>query len=141
MEIVLGVVITVLAGACNAVMDILSHKFKESIFYNKESYDEMFWNPAKSWRNKYKWNDEKFVAEPKFWGSTTFLVFTTDAWHLFQFFLFKLVFWLVVLSPSFSLLENNYLSKVLDFIILHSIFTFSFEICYSYIFRDNDTKV
>ena len=34
-----------------------------------------------SWKNKYK-EDEK---TPKFFGSTTFFVFLTDAWHLFKF--------------------------------------------------------
>jgi len=41
-----------------------------------------WFNPKISWKNKYKNNDPKQGA--KFFGSTTFLVWTTDAWHFFQ---------------------------------------------------------
>ena len=63
-----------LAAVCNAVMDVLAFKYKRSIF-NK--LDPDFWNPSRSWRNKYK--DQEEPKGPKFFGSTTFLVFTTDA--------------------------------------------------------------
>lgn len=38
-----------------------------------------WWNPNISWKNKYKNNDP--TQGPKFFGSTTFLVWLTDAWH------------------------------------------------------------
>jgi len=69
-----------LAAGCNAVMDVLNFKFKTSVF-NKLNPD--YWNPAKSWRNKYK--NKMAYQGPAFIGSTTFLSFLTDAWHLFQF--------------------------------------------------------
>lgn len=68
------------AAICNGVMDVLAFKFKTSIF---RKLNEDFWNPSKSWRNKYK---NKNVNEgPAFLGSTTVFSFVTDAWHLFQF--------------------------------------------------------
>lgn len=45
---------------------------------------DLFWNPAISWRNKYK-NGEPEQGR-KFPGSTTWLVWTTDAYHLTRFF-------------------------------------------------------
>lgn len=39
-----------------------------------------FWDPRVSWRNKYKQGDS--AAGPAYLGSTTFLVATTDAYHL-----------------------------------------------------------
>lgn len=39
-----------------------------------------FWNGKQSWSNKYKNRDIK--QGPAYFGSTTFLVFTTDAPHL-----------------------------------------------------------
>jgi hypothetical protein len=41
----------------------------------------LFWNPAVSWKNKYKNGDPE--QGEKFWGSTTIFVGFTDAWHLF----------------------------------------------------------
>jgi hypothetical protein len=69
-----------LAAVCNAVMDVLAFKFKTSVFKNM---NPNYWNPAKSWRNKYK--QKMPFKGPAFIGSTTFLSFLTDAWHLFQF--------------------------------------------------------
>lgn len=51
-----------------------------------DSWNQQFWDGRISWRNKYKNGDtwqfpEKL--EPKFWGSTTFLAWTTDSKHLF----------------------------------------------------------
>lgn len=70
----------ILAAICNATMDTLSFKYKKSIF---KEWNPDFWNPSRSWRNKYKNGMEEDGA--KFFGSTTFLVFITDGWHLFQF--------------------------------------------------------
>lgn len=42
-------------------------------------------NKANSWKNKYK--DD--LKTPKFFGSTTFLVFLTDFWHGMQFICFN----------------------------------------------------
>ncbi len=38
-------------------------------------------NPATSWRNKWA---EGSTTKPRFFGSSTFFVFVTDAWHFFQ---------------------------------------------------------
>jgi hypothetical protein len=47
--------------------------------------DQMWWNPQYSWKNKYK-NWDAGDKSPRFWGSTTFFVTFTDAWHSFQFY-------------------------------------------------------
>lgn len=60
-----------------AVIDTLSHHYFVSVF---NGLDRMFWNPEISWKNKYKEN----LRDPKFFGSTSFLVWTTDAFHLFK---------------------------------------------------------
>ena len=41
-----------------------------------------WWNPAESWKNKYKDRDPE--QGPAYFGSTTFLVWTTDAYHCFR---------------------------------------------------------
>ena len=51
-----------------------------------DSWNQQFWDGRISWRNKYKngatW-EPPLKLEPKFWGSTTFLAWTTDSKHLF----------------------------------------------------------
>lgn len=43
------------------------------------SVNDQFWNPEISWKNKWK-NGDKSQGE-KFFGSSSFLVWTADAWH------------------------------------------------------------
>ena len=78
--------LVLLAGLSNGVMDTLQFHYSKSIFRK----DSLFWNPAMSWKNKYKTSGGELLKPltPKFPGSTTFLVWTTDGWHLFQMIMF-----------------------------------------------------
>lgn len=62
-----------LAGAFDGIADGLDHHF------DKQDY---FWNPDLSSNNKYKNRDPK--QGRSFPGSTTWLVWTTDGWHLMR---------------------------------------------------------
>jgi hypothetical protein len=77
MEVVIAIAAAffLLSGVCKAITNTLDHHFDNSPF---DDFNPLFWNPRISWKNKYK-ND---MRTPKFWGSTTFLAWTTDAWHL-----------------------------------------------------------
>lgn len=79
----ISILLIFVAGASEAVMDKVQFHYKRSIFWNEDKYKQLFWDPEISWKNKYKAGS---TSEPKFWGSTTYFVFTTDAWHLFKFF-------------------------------------------------------
>ena len=72
-----------IGGICNAICDILASEalFNASI-YSDVAYNPKFWDFRVSWTNKYKNGDPKQGS--KFFGSTTFLVFLTDAWHLYK---------------------------------------------------------
>ena len=73
------------AGMANGITDTLQFHFPTSF---AAEYDAEFWNPDVSWRNKYAKDDQGALLmplKPRYFGSTTFLVFTTDAWHLFKF--------------------------------------------------------
>lgn len=78
---ILAVVFFVLPGVFEAVMDTLQFHFHDSIF---SRFNQKFWNPSISWMNKWKDGCKKFG--PKFFLSTTLLVFTTDGWHLMKWF-------------------------------------------------------
>jgi len=87
----IAVALLVLAGLANGLMDTLAFHFtKDNYLWRFKS--NWFGNPADTWVNKYKNYPED--QSPKYWGATTFLSFTTDAWHFFKFFqlqAFKLI--------------------------------------------------
>jgi hypothetical protein len=78
-----------LAGAANGVMDTLQFHFAQSMFANPARFDAPFWNPAQSWKNKYRDGDP--AQGPRFPLSTTAFVFLTDAWHLAKFLMLKCI--------------------------------------------------
>jgi hypothetical protein len=77
--VVLAAILLILSGIAKAVKDTIEFHFFESVFKN---LPEEYWNPYLSHLNKYKNLDPQQGA--RFFGSTTFLVWITDAWHLFQ---------------------------------------------------------
>lgn len=82
----IGIVLVIFSSICESVMDTLQFHYERSVFLKKQN--QKFWNPNISWKNKYK----KDLKTPKFIGSTTIFVFTTDAWHLYKFFRNLLIF-------------------------------------------------
>lgn len=77
---ILTAIFMLLFIACDAAQDAITHNFEKSIFRN---LNPKFFNPDVSWINKYK--DDNPLEGPKFFGSTTFLVWLTDFWHLLKF--------------------------------------------------------
>jgi len=77
-NIIVLITLPILVGLFEGLMDKIMFHYEKSIFCGFKN--QQFYNPYISWRNKYK--DD--LKTPKFYGSTTFLVFLTDAWHLFK---------------------------------------------------------
>lgn len=70
-----------LSGACEGVAETL--KFRYNRFERiHPGAPANRWNPEISWKGKYKNGDP--AQGPAFFGSTTFLVWTTDRYHLFR---------------------------------------------------------
>lgn len=128
--IILLVVLTLLwiflisySGYSKAVCDVLWFHFETSIFKDR---DPQYWNPVISSENKYK---------SKKWGITTFFVFTTDAWHKYQFLRINLKYlslFIIALCSIlfFNLLIYKLLYLLLGFIINRALFGLSFELNY-----------
>lgn len=121
--IVVTIILVCIAGISNAIMDILQHKFKLSIFYNSK-FNELFWNPRKSWKNKWTWSNG--ALKEKFLGSSTVFVFVTDAWHLFQF--IYNTCWQLAIS-----IHTPY--PVVSFVVLKTLNSGVFELFYKYILK------
>jgi hypothetical protein len=95
-------------------MDLINFHFDKSVFSNRKRYKKTFWNPKWSWENKWKIVESDVgigvdITRERFWGSSRWFVFLTDAWHLFQFFMIQLMMiavlahselqWLDLLAP------------------------------------------
>ena len=75
------ILLLVVAGLSEAIMDTLAHHFEESIF---SKLNPKFWNPVVSGGNKWK-NGDRNQGE-RFLLSSTLLVGFTEGWHLFKMF-------------------------------------------------------
>ncbi|RNI30936.1 hypothetical protein EFA69_06495 [Rufibacter immobilis] len=79
--IVLVLVLLIVSYSSRACKDKISFHYEKSWFSRLNN--PLFWNPAVSWKNKYKDGDSG--KGERFFLSTTALVFLTDGWHLFSF--------------------------------------------------------
>jgi len=117
-----------LAGALNASMDVLSFRYKTSIFSKYTKLQEFF-NPQESWVNKYKYNNPNLG--PKFFGSKTFLVFLTDAWHLSKMLMITAFTLAIVFYNPIIVTESIFVNIAGNLLVLHSAFSLSFELFFS----------
>jgi hypothetical protein len=124
----IGYTLVILAGISKAIMDKINFHYSTSIF---KKLNPLFWNPEVSWRNKWK-NGDVNQGE-KFFGSSTFLVWTTDAWHLFQMVNhFTLI--LGVLIVGFFIKDAWIF--IINFVFLYINYTLTFEIFFKYFLND-----
>lgn len=111
-----SIIFIVLASICKAVKDTLNFHYNTSIFSNCNA---RYFNPTISWQNKYK----EDLKTPKFFGSTTFLVFITDIWHLCDF--LQTISFIVAI-----VVYSKIVFYVVDVFILYCIFSVCFELIY-----------
>ena len=73
------IILIIIFGISKAICDISESGFADS---KLKRLNPQFWDKHKSWRNK--WKGGVAANGEKFFGSSTFLVWITDAWHLFN---------------------------------------------------------
>lgn len=69
-------------GAIDGTIESLNYHYDNGFSPRFKNLNHQFWNPALSWRNKYK--DGVPSHGPKFFGSTNALCFATDGYHLLR---------------------------------------------------------
>lgn len=116
-------ILLIIAGISNAVMDVLRFRFSRSIFSNFKN--QQWWNPRLSSANKWKNGDH--TQGERFWGSSRWFVRFTDAWHFFQGLMFTCFFFSIILYEKMF-------GMFFDFILMYFLFTSVFEIFFSKIF-------
>ena len=115
------VILILVFGISKALCDI-----SESGFYNSKlkNLDPQYWDKHKSWRNK--WKGGVAANGEEYFGSSTFLVWTTDAWHLFNILSYLSMFMIGILAVSLS---KNLLFLTVVFLLCFT----TFELIYRYI--------
>jgi hypothetical protein len=113
-------------------MDTISFRYNKSIFSKWIKY-EQFLNPQKSWLNKYKNNDP--ALGPKFFGSKSFLVWTTDLWHLSKtlmitLFILAIIFYNPIITTGYVVFD-----LFINAEILHILFSLTFSLFWDRIFK------
>ena len=120
-----SIILLMLSGFFNSIMDVIRYRWNKSIF---NGINDKWMNPSISWKNKWKNGD--INQGEKFFGSSTFLVFLTDFWHFAK----SLMILFYVLSVvMYKPIFNWYI----DSIILYLSFTITFEIFFSKILIKN----
>ena len=117
------------AGMCDGFSQTLySHYYA---FENKfPEANSQYWDPHESWKNKYL-NGDPAQGE-KFLGSTTFLVFSTDAFHLMRT-LNKIN--LVTLGALEFSEKRPFWNYVIDIVVYSAVYSAGFTLTYEVIFK------
>jgi hypothetical protein len=123
----ISLLLIILAGILNAAMDIIvsTTRYNKSVFKMLPKNWETFFDSTTSWQNK--WKDGDRDKGELFFGSSTFLVWTTDAWHLFK--------TLMLLCFSVAVVTyNSMINPLIDAITYWIVFGIVFELFWSKIF-------
>ena len=128
----ISLILVMLAGFCNAVMDIILFKYTQTIFIKYPSIDQWA-DPEKSWANKWKNGD--ITQGDRFPFSSTILVWVTDLWHFAQSFMITFfVLAAIFYSPIISF-DNYIIEVVVSLSILKVGFSITFELFWSKILK------
>jgi hypothetical protein len=118
------IVMLLCSAITKSIMDTISFTFASSKLKNLGKW----WNPAISWKNKWK-NGDPTQGE-RFFGSSTFFVSLTNAWHFFQhFFLLPLFLIPIAYSQIFPIVNWKFW-MVTDFLFIYLFFTLCFQVSY-----------
>jgi len=126
----IGFALIVVAAIAKAAMDIIAHKYKQSIF----SWPKLDWyfNPELSHLNKHNVSNNRILL----YLFKTVLVWTTDGWHLFQMIFLKCLVIGTVLITYFEPDTHVVIKTVLSMVLFGS----TFELFYSSIFISRSSK-
>jgi len=136
-SIILIFSLIVLSAVFKGFVDVLKFHYRDSFFSRFKN--EKFWNPKISWLNKYNeilWYER--IKEPKFFGSTTFLIWLTDGYHLLQMIYLNLLFLAfgIAFSTNFVLIVNKGITILLSTIVFSLLFKTVFEITYKLSYKE-----
>jgi hypothetical protein len=121
-----------LAAICNAVMDVCSHHYFNSVF-RKWDLKMIWWNAELSWTNKYI--EGLPVFGRKHWKIFDIKIIIpvqlTDAWHFFK--MLMIIFIVVsIMTYSGSMFnQNNFIIFCIDMLIYGCVWNCTFSLFYN----------
>ena len=103
----LTAILITLAAICNAVMDVCSHKYQQSIFYWKY-FNDQWWDAQISWKNKYYLEKVSNGRRKVRIGYLQFNLHSafTDAWNLFKSLMIIFLFLAIATCPTENIKES-----------------------------------
>lgn len=129
----LSLVLFILAAICSASMDVAQFHYGKSIFINFNN--DQYYNPEKSWLNKYIGGKYENGIRKWFFGLLDYPVFLTDFWHLMKTsMLFLIVASVVLYTPTLTIFNLGFCKPLLlifDFIIFGTLWNTFFSIFFN----------
>jgi hypothetical protein len=121
--LVLVIIIATLSGACKSIMDICNSEY---LFRHSrlKGLSEHWW--LKSYSSNNKWKNRDSANGEAFFGSSTLLVFLTDAWHLFDVLRDLLFMTALVMTAS-------YFDSIVLCVLVYVIRQIAFELIYKFL--------
>lgn len=124
----ISIILIFLAAICNAVMDVCSFHYYNSVFKNK---NPKYWNPEISWKNKYVDWDKGNKKRKKIIFNINFPVQLTDAWHFFKSSMLLFLISAVVLYKPI----HPELNELWSVLILGTVWNVTFSLFYNKLLR------
>lgn len=131
MSVIIAILLSLVSGVGKGICDTLQFHYERSVFTR---WNEQYWNPKVSWRNKYNAKNRWLRLLMSTW-----LVMFTDAWHLFQFVSYFSLFVLIALAAVFSIdmywfsqtndIYNVMLLAIVLYLIRTAGFSFTYNVC------------
>ena len=128
----ISLILIIIAAIFNAIMDTVSFRYGISVFSKWTKY-EQFLDPQQSWVNKYKHNNP--TLGPKFFGSKTFLVWTTDLWHLSKMLMITLLTFAIAFYTPIITTGHILVDILINSSILHFAFSSTFSLFWDKAFK------
>jgi hypothetical protein len=129
-----------LSGMLDGTIESINYHYENGFKREVQGADDQFWNPELSWKNKYKNGDP--TQGSKFYGSTSALVFTTDAYHALRASKNILNTFTIVYSINGTCAEKTSFKKkwkkiAMDAVVLTAMRTIGFYTTYNIIFKQH----
>lgn len=148
--VIIVMILSVVSASCSAMIDKINFHYNKSIF--SKFSNQLYWNPSKSWINKWKHEDVycmpveyrhwyyfglyKTPYRERFIYSSTILVFLTDGFHTIKFIMntaIQLIIAICLYNCGIEFYHPGVLMFLLLFVIIKIIYNFIFYILFDII--------
>ena len=130
------------SGTIDGAIESISFHYENGFKLRCTKANDLFWDPAVSWKNKYKNGDPK--QGEKFTGSTTVFVAATDGYHVLRgskrCIEATTLAWYMndVYCDTLRTKKKKFKKVLLDFLILSAVRSVGFHFSYTFLFRKQD---